>query len=347
MFKRLILKKKIFRNDLERSKWLDQLASLMGEGFSLSEGLKIMILYEPNNRKEWMEDIYKDLHGGNGFSSNLPAAGYSNDIVSHILFAEKYGDLQAAIKSSSHILKKRFELIQKSRQMFAYPIFLFVCLILMATILVEGVFPQFQSFFQSMEQELPLITNIVIGILSLFSLPLLLTIFLFILLFIYYVKRKPIQEQVAILIKLPLVRAFIRIHLTHQFVAQLSPMLRNEFSLNHSLNILSIDSRMAFIREEARILLQRLTNGEELSSIIQSRKHFEVQFSAIIKLGESKGSLGRELEQYGKFLFNEQQERIKRLIGISQPLILGSIGFIVIVLFLSMMLPLFNLMNGW
>src|SRR5690554_5036928 len=135
LFKRLILKKKIFRNDLERSKWLDQLASLMGEGFSLSEGLKIMILYEPNNHKEWMEDIYKDLHGGNGFSSNLPAAGYSNDIVSHILFAEKYGDLQAAIKSSSHILKKRFELIQKSRQMFAYPIFLFVCLILMATIL--------------------------------------------------------------------------------------------------------------------------------------------------------------------------------------------------------------------
>lgn len=347
LINRLNLKKRIFRNDLDRSKWLDQLESLLGEGFSLSEGLKIMILYESKDRQEWMKDIYRDLHGGNDFSSMLAVAGYSNDIVSHILFAERYGDLQTAIKSSSHILKKRFELIQKSRQMFAYPMFLFACLILMATILVEGIFPQFQAFFQTMEQELPLITNIVIGILSLFSLPLLLTGFLIILLFIYYIKRKPIQDQVAILIKLPLVRSFVRIHLTHQFVAQLSPMLKNEFSLNHSLNILSIDSRMEFIREEAQILLQRLTNGEELSSIIQSRKHFEAQFSAIIKLGESKGSLGRELEQYGRLLFNEQHERIKRLIAISQPLVLGCIGLIVIVLFLSMMLPLFNLMNGW
>lgn len=339
--------KHLFRNDLQRSEWLHQLDTFLSEGFSLLEALQVMELYEPEKRKNWLMRIHRALLNGEDFSSQLKYAGFSSNIVSYILFAEKYGDLQSALRTSSKILKKRYEVIQKSKRMLYYPLFLLSCLIVMSVVLAEGILPQFVGFFQSMDADLPLVTYLVIQFFSLFQLPILLAVLFILLLFLLWFRKLPLQRRLLLMLKIPLYRSYLKMYCTYYLVSQLSPLLNNGFSLHEALTILKNDSQVPFIQEEAMYFLTQLTNGEEFSKIVQERKYFEEQFPVMIRLGETKGKLGKELEQYGNFLFQRQNDQLRKWIAIAQPAIFASIGMIVIVLFLSMMMPIFNIMNSW
>lgn len=338
---------KLFRHDLERSEWLHQLETFLAEGYSLLEALKIIELYEPKRRKAWLNNIYNSLMNGELFSYQLTVAGYSRDMVSYILFAEKYGNLQLALKTCSDILRKRFELIQKSKAMLYYPIFLLTCLLIITVILGEGILPQYQLFFLTLNTELPFITKLVIHILSIFQLPIFFSFILFIFVFVFWFYKQSREKRITILLKIPLFRYFLKMYCTHYFVIQLSPLLNNDFSLYEALTILKNDSRVPFIQEEASFFLQQLKNGETFSNTVQMRNIYEQQLAVLIALGEAKGNLGKELERYSNFIFEKQYEQLRKLIAIAQPTIYASIGVIVIVLFLSMMMPIFQLMENW
>ncbi|MDG5788727.1 competence type IV pilus assembly protein ComGB [Evansella sp. AB-P1] len=338
--------KRVFRNDLERSDWLGQLESLLNEGFSLSDSLQLLGSYQSGAKKEWSISLYESLLKGDDFSNHLTSGGFPKDVISYILLAEKYGELKEGIKNGALMLKMKYEMLMKGRKMLNYPLFLFGGLLIMASILSEGVFPQFMVFFNSMNHELPWITRFIIFILSYVRLPFFLilvtTIFFTILLF----KKTSIKKRIRFFIRLPYIRKFTKTLLTYYFVSQLSPLLKNNMSLFHSLSTLQHHSKMEFIKMEAKEISLQMSEGNSFSESVQKRNYYEPQFHGMITLGEAKGMMGEELERYSNFLLKQHFEKSQKLLVLLQAIIYGVITFIVLVLFLSMMLPIFNIIDG-
>lgn len=339
--------KKIFKNDQERSDWLFQLANLLQEGFPLSEALLLLKTYQIGNQQQWCELIYQALMEGDDLSSQLELAGFSKDIISYLYFHETYGDLKEGLETSARLLEKKFEMLEKTRKLLNYPFLLFVCLIIMVTIISQGVLPQIQTFFQSMNQELPWITKVVISLLSLFEAPALLGITLILLVFLLWLRKQTMYERLLFLLKLPLIRTFTRNLITYYFLSHLAPLLKNGFPLNEALRVMEEHSKIQLLQLEAKAISLQLIEGTPFADIIQSRKFYEPQLVATIGLGEAKGSLGTELERYSNFLQKQYYERIQRFMMVLQPILFAIIGTIVLVLFLSMMLPIFNIVEGW
>ncbi|MFA9559399.1 competence type IV pilus assembly protein ComGB [Evansella sp. AB-rgal1] len=339
--------KKIFRNDLERSDWLLQLDGLLQEGFSLSEALTLLATYQTGKKKEWSIHVYESLLDGNDFSSQLLHAGYTREVVSSMFFSENYGNLQEGIKKGAGILKNKYDLVSKGKKLLQYPVFLIILLLVLVSILAEGVFPQFQAFFQSNNQHLPWITQLVISTVTFFQFPFLLYFLLVCFLIAACLKKTSIHNKRNILLKIPIIKDIMKTVYTYHFVSQLSPILKSGLSLFESLKLLEKNSKVAFIQSESSVLLQELRQGTPFSESVLNRGMYETQLPAMIRLGEAKGSVGDELERYGNFLMRKLYERSERVLIVMQPLIYGIIGFIVMVLFLSMMMPIFNIVDSW
>ncbi|SDY55128.1 competence protein ComGB [Evansella caseinilytica] len=332
---------------MERCEWLQHLSSLLGEGFSLSEALLLFKEFHKGAKKAWCESIYQALSNGEDFSTQLLRAGYTKDVVSYLYFVEKYGELKPGLDNAALLLKKRYELKQNIRKLLQYPVFLILCLAVIITVLSEGVFPQFQYFFSSMNQELPWFTKWMISLLSVFRLPYLFLFCVTLLFLLLWLRRKSSYQRIMLLLRIPYLRTYVQSMLSYYFSTQLSPMLLNGFSLFHALKVMEEHSKIDFFHQEAKSLSLHLQAGEPLSEVIADKEHYDRQLAAVIRMGEAKGRLGLELERYANYLFHRQFESLHRLLATLQPVIYGAIGFIVLVLFLSMMLPIFSIVDGW
>ncbi|MDQ0256288.1 competence protein ComGB [Evansella vedderi] len=339
--------KKIFRSDQERSEWLLQLAALLKEGFPLSEALVLLKTYQRGNKGQWCEIIYQSLLNGDDLSAQLEFAGFSKDIISYLYFHEKYGDLKYGLETAAILMEKKYESMEKVRKILFYPFILFLCLIVMATIISRGVLPQIQTFFQSMNQDLPWVTRFVISLLSLFEAPILLGFTLLLLLFLLWLRKLSLYDRLKFLLKLPLIKLFTRSLMTYYLTSHLSPLLKNGFSLYKALKVMEEHSKINFLQQEAQVISFQLMEGTPFTEIIRERKFYEPQLVATIGLGEAKGALGDELERYTNFLQRQYYEGVQNFMALLQPILYTVIGVIVMILFLSMMLPIFNIVDGW
>lgn len=338
---------RIFRNDIERSEFLYQVSALLEEGYTLSETLTMYQGFTTGDKKNWIQTVYRDLAAGEMFSERLSSAGLSKELTGYLIFMEKYGDFHKGLRQTSEILKKRYELKGSVRKIIHYPLLLLAGLILMGAILVEGVLPQFELLFVSMDHSLPWVTSMVLSVSHWFRLPYLAAFVMSVLIIAGWFRRKPVYEQVEFAVKIPVLNRYFKHLLTYFFASQLAPLLKNGFSLFDALKIIEEDGTLPFFQKDAKSIRFALQEGEPLSEHIGKKHYYLPQLRSIILLGESKGSLGEELERFARYLFERMYEQTYRTVRLFQPLFLCLAGGFILVLFLSMMLPVFSILEAW
>ncbi|WP_416149448.1 type II secretion system F family protein [Salipaludibacillus sp. HK11] len=150
-----------------------------------------------------------------------------------------------------------------------------------------------------------------------------------------------------VLIKIPLIRNYLKHLLTYYFTSQLAPLLKNGLSLYDTLKMIEKDSLLTFFQFDAKDLSYGLREGDAFADLIKKRNYYLPQLSSIILLGERKGNLGAELDRFSNYLFQQMYEKVYRNIQLFQPVFLCLIGVFILVLFLSMMMPVFSMLDGW
>ncbi|UTR14453.1 type II secretion system F family protein [Salipaludibacillus sp. LMS25] len=337
----------LFKTDRSRSDFLYQLSSLLNEGYTLSEAINMQIQFSNNKRKEWLEVVYSHLLHGESLTDQLLTKGFPKEILSYLTFMERYGDLRVGLQRASDILKKRSELKEKIRKVIHYPILLLSGLIIMGVIMVEGVLPQFALSFQSMNQELPVLTRMILVMSRWLNLPFISLCATVILIVIMWFRRKPVMDQIGLALSIPLVKHYLRQLLTYYFTSQFFPLLNNGFSLKETLNIIEKGAYLTFFQQEALRLRLGLEAGYDLADLVREVPFYLPQLYTVMSMGESKGDLGKECERFSEFLFHQMYENTYKVLQVFQPAILCVIGMGITLLFLSMMLPVLSIMDGW
>lgn len=335
-------------SEKEKADFLTRIGLLMKRGYSLSNSLE---LYALNERKEIQMQIAKileQLKSGDRIYEILDRFQFPSDIVASLYFFERY-DLPEGFIHSGQFLEKRETFKSKLQKILQYPLFLVWLTSFMVYLLFRYLIPQFSKLYDSIGSTLPKASQLII--LTVKTLPYFfiiggILIIIFITLRYIKLRNKSPRTKLLYLLRFPVIRTFTKLFVTHRFSLNLSSLLHSGVSINEAIQIFEQQTYSPFLKQEANEIKYRLVSGEALEEIMNEREPYQKELAAIIKHGQISGNLADELMIYAEMLFLKIEEHVMKTLNIIQPIIFTIVGFIILLMFLAVMLPMLQFIQS-
>ncbi|WP_226667454.1 competence type IV pilus assembly protein ComGB [Metabacillus litoralis] len=333
----------------EQAFFLKRLSSMLDKGYTLSEALNFLYVNESSKRKDDLLTCLSQLSAGHSFRYTLSNLHFHKDVLSYLYFAEQHGDLEFALRECSEILSKKVTHIEKLGKILRYPIFLIFTVSFILSIVQAVITPQFEQLYDSMNIETSFFSRTLLVVFaSLKWVGIGSVIFIVYIIFYYLVfyRKKSVETQMKLVSKIPILRKVVSMLHSYFFALQLSNLLRGGLSTFESLKIFETQTILPFFKAEADYLIRKLKTGEQLHQMIKSRGYYEPELSLVILHGQANGQLARELYMYSQILLEKLENQIVKTITIIQPVIYAFVGIIVLFVYLSMLLPMYKMMEN-
>ncbi|MDQ0481678.1 competence type IV pilus assembly protein ComGB [Guptibacillus hwajinpoensis] len=336
---------------MKRSNWkldrkadfLSRIGKMLEEGYSLAKALEVYALYQNDQTRFNIETIMNRLKEGDSFHDVLSDFHFPPDILSYLYMSEQR-DFATGISASGQLMKTRSEWQKRLRSTLAYPIFLFWMTAIMLFVVGKYLLPQFNALYESLDVPLPLVSRIFMELVrfmpAIVGISILLCIF-------YYLsallknKRTSAVNKMLFYSKLPLAHLFIPLYLTHHTSLHLGLLLHSGLSISEAYVLLKKQSHFIFFQEEAERVSSSLMRGERLEVLFENTRLYVPEFKEILMHGQASGNLGRELILYGEVVGERFQELVKKGFVILQPVSFVGVGIVVMLMFMSILLPMF------
>ncbi|WLD92052.1 competence type IV pilus assembly protein ComGB [Alkalihalobacillus sp. AL-G] len=336
-------------NRLEQSKFLKELGMLLSKGYSVSNALVLLEVHYRSYSQYPVTDIIKDLKRGTPLFEVLEGKKVPSDILGYLYFASEQGKLSFGLLEGSRILQKREHLKKMFFRTIRYPLTLLAILSGMMFFLIRFLIPQFTSLFNSVNLKLPSITVALITVLQVIPYLcyfILVVIFLLAILYPFTHRKKSPHEQLLLALRIPMLSNYIRILVTQFFAFQFGHLLRGGLSVSQAIQLFENQHYVRLFQDEALFLKNELRGGKQLDEIFRCKTYFLPELAQVVAFGQSNGSLGNELTLFSEMLFSNLEERLHRNLNLIQPILFGVIGCLVLILFLTVMAPIFHLFQS-
>ncbi len=144
---------------------------------------------------------------------------------------------------------------------------------------------------------------------------------------------------------IPIVSYFFKLHITKQFSRLIGSLLIGGFSLQQTLEILKEQQLNKYLKFVAFQIETKVIYGDSLSNAVHLSGYFFPKFEEFIKHGEKSGYLGREMIIYSDLLDEKLQSLLKTGISFVQPLFFIIIALSIIAAYISILLPMYNIIE--
>jgi competence protein ComGB len=334
---------------LEQGEFLKKMGELLERGYSYSEAVESLLYQMPLKRHMELRVCLEELKAGQPLHKVLANLKFQKDLIGYIYFADKHGGMLEAISEGSKLTLNKNLTLQKLKKAIFYPAFLFLMTNILFLFVEQTLLPQYFSLYDSMGLEVNVFTKVVATfgtMLPRITVFFLLTIILLLIVYFFYFIKLPILNQRKFLLKIPFISPTIRLVQTQYFTLQLGYLLSGGLSVHESLQLFESAPRNFFYRDISIIINGRLKRGEDLPQILKQLNFFEKELPIVVNHGQTNGRLERELLFFSKSCLIKLEERIEKSLKHMQPILYGVIAILVISMYLSIMIPMFRLLNG-
>jgi len=334
---------------LEQCEIIERCGELLLRGFSIQQVIETLDLYYSKKNNDTFTTILQVLFEGKSFYDSLKKASFSSTICEFIYLAEKNGNLANGCKNAGVTLRKLLDKGKQLRNKLVYPLVLLFFVFLLFLFIRLTIYPNFEMLqiqtSSSKNELLPILTMIPTALFYIFS-TLLIVSFLLFISFKYFMKKKSQLKVWSVLINVPIINRGIRSFLTYYFSYQLYGLLNAGVSLQDCLTVFKEIQTKGWLKELAFYLEQQLLLGNNFSHSVATTQLFLPELEKSINLGNENGKLVLELEHMSEFSFMKLEQLIQKLIVYIQPIMFTIIAVIIICLYLSILLPIFQMMEG-
>lgn len=325
-----------------------ELSTMLSAGISIIHALDIMLKRDIKEKiRQVYINIYNDISNGMTLSEALENQGnaFPTLFINMYHTGEESGTLDVvAGKMATHYTKEhRFN--NKIKSATLYPKILLGLMLVVVIIIFTVILPQFLKLFEDIE--LPLVTRIVIGLSNIilhYWLFLLIGIFAIILL-VSYVKKMPYVRYSLdrMKLKVPKIGKLKKIIYTARFSRTLSSLYSSGLSMVKALNICSTTIGNSYIESQFPKAIDKVRNGEPLSSAIQEIDGFDIKLSLSILVGQESGQLDKMLDTVSDSFDYEAEQATTKLLTFLEPVLIIFMAIVVGFIALSVLLPIISL----
>ncbi|MBM7620152.1 competence protein ComGB [Bacillus tianshenii] len=333
----------------EQEEFLLRIGDLYVNGYALLEAIELMCIHYEGDKKADLKLAINELKNGYGIHKVLEMLQFHQDVLSLLFFSQRHGNLGEAFRSAGQMLKRKRYYKQKLHTLIRYPIFLMVMVMLMLFFVQTVLLPQFTLLFQQMNISINKSIQLFFTITS--KLPLLLLFLgflaavLLILIKTYANSVHPIKK-ISWIMKIPILRTFLTLHYSHYFSQQLSSLLASGMTINDAIGVFEQQTYNLYFKYRATEYRERLLEGEKLEKVAGTEMVFDKGLAPTILHGQKNGRLPRELEDFSGLLLDKLQRKMESALGKIQPCLFLAIGLFVLVLYLCIFIPMFQLLGG-
>ncbi|PIV13318.1 hypothetical protein COS46_00825 [Candidatus Jorgensenbacteria bacterium CG03_land_8_20_14_0_80_38_39] len=330
-----------------------QFSTLLGAQVSLGDSLKNLFEQTTNPvLKEIVSDIASDIESGLSLSQALERHPkvFSDFFVNMVKSAEVSGRLAETLEFLADYLEKQVLLTSKVRNALIYPAFIvglfFVVLLIMSVV----VFPQLKPVFEEAGVALPFFTRLLLGIGSFLVNWWFLVFIIFIVFVVIIFDYFQTQEGKAVLdelkLRLPLFGSLFQKIYVVRFADSVRVLIQGGLTLPQAVEISSHTIGSLLYQELLHEAAEGLKKGQQLSQILAQMPRFPLLVSQLVAIGESTGRLDALLGRISNFYTREVEAVVNNLVELIQPILMVVIGLAIGLLFASILLPLYSLINS-
>jgi len=327
-----------------------QLATLVRAALPLEESLQAVADQSESQKiKMVLIAVRSDVLTGKPLALSMQAFPriFPKDFIATVSAGEESGDLAMVLERLADHVERSQALKQKIVGAMLYPIILSIVAVSVVVGLLTFVVPQIIHVFDSMDQELPPLTQNLIFISELLqnqghyiALGIIIVSIL-----IYKLLQNPAIKKNwhLLLLKLPLISPLIRTLNSAKLCRTLSTLLVSGVPMLTALNIAAKVITNIPMHDTIEQAIQEIREGSSLSHALKRGIGFPPLTIHLIASGESSGQIDAMLEKAAETQERELQGWISSFLTILEPLLLLSMGGIVLTIVLAIMLPIFNL----
>ena len=330
-----------------------ELATLLKAGMPLVQSLDILRQRVTNPVfKGVIDDVYERVRSGSALSEAFEAhqGMFPGVYTASLLAGEKSGNLEQVLRRYVSYVKVVSSVKRKTISALVYPAILVLLSIVVVTVIVVKVVPEFGNFYNQFGKELPLSTRFIVGLSAFVT-----TYFLAILgalalaaFAIWGWLKQPGQRRRLdkALLKIPMVGPIAQKFSTSQGARTLATLLGGGIPLVNALEVTSRSLSNQHMAAQLTNAAQQVREGRSLAGTLQESGSFPDVAIKMVEVGEQTGALQEMLNSLADFYDEEIDTNLSRFVTIIEPALLVIMGIVIAGLLLSLYLPLFNLSSA-
>ncbi|MBM5610490.1 type II secretion system F family protein [Listeria seeligeri] len=327
--------------------FLIRTASLLDKGFSLEATISYLSITSPKNHERY-EKIIASLALGNSFAYSLQQNGFPEFICSQLHYASSHGFFIQTISETGMHMQRKAEEHNALKKTFQYPLVLFSTVIIVFFLLRIFLLPKFELLFSQLSSDGALGTNFTYFLLEQVPIILgviLLTLFLSISFLIKKQNKKNAYQRAYFYCRIPYIRQFSQIHYSQIFSREMGYLLKSGLSISHIMQVFKSNDSPPFFQAIAKQIIPSLVQGLPLTEAITPMPIFEKELYYIVVHGEKNGNLAEELLFYYNLCHQKALMKTEKLFSFIQPVVFIIIGILIISIYLSILYPMFSMVN--
>lgn len=332
----------------KQAQFIHRLTTLLSEGYTFYDSLLMLLPHHVKQNDETHYVLETQLKNGEGVTTLLMTLGIPRSYLLSIQMAESHGKLNQALRS----LYTHIAMLDRARtslkKVVLYPVFLFCML--------AGLFLAFRIYFLPNMQLLADSrqnsssakslnwTNILLHLpdfLVIFCIVIILIAFLF----RWIIQRYSYEHQVKILLKVPILAKWMKLFWTKNFSQELGTLLASGLSLQHALDVLKTQNYQPYLQVISEDIYTSILMGDSLKRAVQLAQCFIDEFPTYISHGEISGHLDRELLIYSELLNEHTETALTKIISFVQPILFGVLAICILAAYLSILLPVYGMID--
>jgi type IV pilus assembly protein PilC len=329
-------------------------ANMLQAGLPLSRALSVA---ERQATKPKLKEIFKKLNvsisGGKSFYESLAEYPkiFPTVFISMVKSGEESGNLAQSLKDVSIQMEKTYLLQKKIKGAMMYPTIIFMVMIIVAFLMMIYVVPRLTKTFKDLKTELPTSTKVIIFVSDFLAQNAILSLggLIVVIFGIYYFLKTSVGKNIAnsLVLKVPVVSQIAIESNSARTARTLSSLLSAGVDIVTAVKITGEVLQNNNYKRVLKRLEVVVEKGEPMSSVFEAESKIYPPFVAeMVSVGEETGKLSDMLLGVATFYENEVDQKTKDLSTIIEPVLMvfigGAVGFFAI----SMISPMYSVMNN-
>ena len=330
--------------------WTRQLATLLAAGLPLERTLSALSEEaDTPAKRDLLAQVRSEVNAGAPLAQALAMHPREFDAlyVAVIGSGEQSGRLSQVLLQLAEDLEAAHQMRAKLLAASLYPAIVSGVALLIVVFLLAYVVPQVAQVFTSTQRSLPWLTVVMLALSSWVQalwLWLLVAGVMGFLLLKLALRQAEFREQFdAAWLRLPLLGRLSLGYNAARFAGTLALLVGAGVPMLKALQTAAQTLSNTALRANAMQAIELVREGAPLASALSQNKRLPGLLSMFARLGEQTGQLPQMLQHAAKHLSEEVQRRAMQLATILEPLLIVTMGAVVMLIVLAVMLPIIQL----
>ncbi len=358
--------KKGIQADIKMPAWLDrvglrdvtifsrQFATVINAGLPVVQSLAILQKQaEKQGFKDALGKVREDVETGQPLSDALARhPGIFNRLYIYLVRAgEVSGNLDGILERVADYFEKQSALRGKIKTALTYPVVVLVIAFAVTYFLLTGIVPQFAGILDQLGGDLPLITQILVGVSEYLQnfwwLNLIIIAGLVVGIGMYYRTNNGRHVIDRLLLRTPVIGVLVQKSAIASFSNTFGLLLKSGVNIVESIEITKGTAGNAIVEDILDETKEAVQRGEQISvTLMKYPIVFPPLVSSMIAIGEETGNVDGMLNKIAVFYEREVDEAVDSLTAALEPMLIVFLGVIIGFIVAGMFLPMFAIIGA-